>query len=171
MNSRTFATGVAVLSVAALIAALVAVLATSQADAARRAPKLTSAVLRDCSNSPDGLLQHRYSAHVLRRALKRITGDIDEYTGCREAVRYQLRLSKTIVVAGIRGRRGGPLRAGRIALRHKGQTVDVRTVRPGGRATFRVMRGTYTLRADGRRRCTTRVVSGRPASVSVICRR
>jgi hypothetical protein len=172
MKSRTFATGAAVVSVAALIAALVAVLATSQAGAARRAPNLTYDVIADCSGSATGNLRHRYSARVLRRSLRRMSGDVREYTGCRDAIRAQLRRAKATVVVGVRGRSGGPLRAGRIVLLHRGRTVDALDVRRGRTVTFEVTPGTYAARADARARCTTRLTvrQRRTVRASVICR-
>jgi len=41
-------------------------------------------VIRDCAE--DGTLEGDYSARELRRALSDLPTDIDEYTGCREAI-------------------------------------------------------------------------------------
>ncbi|HST39398.1 MAG TPA: hypothetical protein VLK58_07805 [Conexibacter sp.] len=56
-------------------------------------------------------------------------------------------------------------------LLYRGRTVDVLTVKRGRAVTFRVVPGTYALRADGRRRCTVRVVTKQRKTirVSTIC--
>lgn len=170
--NRIIATGAAVVSVAVLVASLVAVLATSQAGAANRQTRATRVVINDCSGSATGLLRHRYSARVLRLSLKRMAGDVDEYTGCRDAIRHQLRRSKATIVAGIRRSAAGGRVKGRVVLLHRGRTVDALAVRRGATVTFKVAPGTYSLRANGRRRCTVRVVARQRTTVraSTICR-
>ncbi|HEY4278338.1 MAG TPA: hypothetical protein VGM91_08975 [Conexibacter sp.] len=66
----------------AAIAALSAVF-TSAASA--------NAVIDDCTGSPTGELQGRYSEAALRSALKQLSGDTAEYTSCGFAIKKQLR--------------------------------------------------------------------------------
>ncbi|MDW5596518.1 hypothetical protein VSS74_19380 [Conexibacter stalactiti] len=171
--NRIIATGAAVVSVAVLVASLIAVLATSQAGAANRPTRATRAVINDCAGSPTGLLQNRYSARVLRLSLRRMSGDVREYTGCRDAIRQQLRRSHATIVAGIRRSAAGGRVKGRVTLLHRGRTVDALAVRGGRTVTFKVAPGTYALRADGRRRCTVRVVARQRMTLraSVVCGR
>lgn len=171
--NRIIATGAAVVSVAMLVAALVAVLATSQAGAASSSTRAVRAVINDCSGSATGLLRHRYSARVLRLSLRRMSGDVREYTGCRDAIRAQLRRSRATIVAGIRRSAAGGRVKGRVALLQRGRTVDALDVRRGATVTFKVAPGTYALRADGRARCTVRVTVKQRKTIrtSVICRR
>jgi hypothetical protein len=63
---------------------LVAVLA---AMAATVSPALSSpiSVIRDCSE--DGVLNGKYSASELERALDQLPSDLDEYTDCRSVIR------------------------------------------------------------------------------------
>jgi hypothetical protein len=170
--NRIIATGAAVVSVAVLVASLVAVLATSHAGAANRQTSATRAVINDCAGSATGLLRHRYSARVLRLSLKRMAGDVDEYTGCRDAIRHQLRRTNATIVAGIRRGAASGRGKGRLALLHRGRTVDALAVRRGATVTFKVVPGTYALRADGRRRRTVRVVAKQRTTVraSTSCR-
>jgi hypothetical protein len=48
------------------------------------------AIIKDCSNSPTGLLTGSYSKSDLRDARKLVRGDIAEYTGCMDAINAAL---------------------------------------------------------------------------------
>jgi hypothetical protein len=107
-----------------------------------------------------------------RNPLARRRCNQDEYTGCRDAIRHQLRRTNATIVAGVRRAAAGGRVKGRVALLHRGRTVDALAVRRGATVTFKVVPGTYALRADGRRRCTVRVVAKQRKTVraSTICR-
>lgn len=176
--TRTHAAGAAGgLSVVALIAMLFALFAAAPATAARararpRGTAVTKRIIKECTRSSTGLLKNRYSVRVLRQALKQVSGDVAEYTGCTDAIKAQLRRSKSNVIAGVRTRAGGPLTAGSVTLLFKGKVVDTLAVRRGKSATFKVQAGSYAVRANGNRRCTLRVSvrARRTVRAAVLCR-
>jgi hypothetical protein len=169
---RLLAIGAAAL--ACLAAATTVVASAATRHDGRRQENMAARVLFDCSDSSTGLLRHTYSERVLRIALRRIRGDVAEYTGCTDAVLFALRRTRATVEVGIRRTRHGRLAAGRISLlAQDGRSADVIDVRRGERARFDVAPGHYRARVDGRRGCTVRVraTRWRTASVNVLCPR
>ncbi|HST39399.1 MAG TPA: hypothetical protein VLK58_07810 [Conexibacter sp.] len=169
---RIFAIGAAVLACAGIGASSASAGSPRPSD---EEPSATSArILYDCATSTTGLLQRRYSVRILRIALREIPTDVADYTGCPEAIRTAIEESTATVSATIkRTRRGGTV-AGTIALLDgRGRTVDQLRVRRGHGANFQVLPGRYTVRADGRKRCTVRVTARewRSAQATIICRR
>lgn len=70
---------------ALLAAALLGLGALSTAQAAS-----PGQIINDCTDSPDGTLQGTYTKADLRQALKKVTGDIAEYTNCYDAITQEL---------------------------------------------------------------------------------
>lgn len=130
-------------------------------------------ILYDCATSTTGLLQRRYSVRILRIALREIPTDVADYTGCPEAIRTAVEESTATVSATIRRTRRGGTVAGTIALLDtRGRTVDQLRVRRGHGANFQVIPGRYTVRANGKKRCTVRVTARewRSAQATIVCR-
>lgn len=50
----------------------------------------TDKIYKDCEYSPTGLLRHTYTKGQLNNALKNPPGDVNEYSGCHDAIRQQL---------------------------------------------------------------------------------
>jgi len=57
-------------------------------------------IINDCQNSPTGALRGSYTQKQLNHALNNLPGDIQEYTGCSEAI-------KQAMLAGAGGGSGG----------------------------------------------------------------
>ena len=167
--SRRIAAAVTAVAMATLLAATVAVLATP-AGAAKKKPKkptgIVATVLKDCTNSPTGLLQRRYSVRVLNLAKKQIKGDVAEYTGCLDAIKAQLRRSNATVSARISGK------PGKLTLLYRGKVVDELAVKRGKSVAFKVMAGRYAVRANGKRSCSATVTARakKTVKVAVVCR-
>ncbi|ADB52567.1 hypothetical protein [Conexibacter woesei] len=169
---RLLAAGTATVLTAVLVALVAVAPASARGRAAAKAPTAVT-VVKDCARSDTGALKRRYSARVLRQALRRIRGDLAEYTNCYDAVKAQLRRSNATIVAGIRRSSRGAFAKGRLALLDsRGRTVDVLDVRRGKRVTFKVVKGSYTLRANNRRACSVTVTAKARKTVraSVVCR-
>jgi hypothetical protein len=166
-------------AVAACALAASASFAVAAAPAARTASTLTdddmsARVLYDCASSRYGYLRHRYSMRVLRGALRDIPEDVANYTNCPDAIRAAIGRATARITVSIRRKRGGPAAAGRIALLDlDGRAVDVLTVRRRQAAEFLVPRGTYVVRVDGRRGCssTEHAQRWRTTIVRITCRR
>jgi hypothetical protein len=47
-------------------------------------------IITDCQNSPTGALRGSYPQQQLRHALHNLPGDVQEYTGCSDAIRQAL---------------------------------------------------------------------------------
>lgn len=160
---------------AAVAAALLVAVAAAPAGARRAASKAPTAqtVIKNCASSATGSLTRPFSARLLRAANRKIRGDLAEYTNCYDAVRRQLRRSNATVVAGIARSAGGSFVKGKVALLdRRGRTVDVRTVRAGKRTSFKVVKGVYTVRANGRKACSASVTAKakKTRRVTVVCR-
>jgi hypothetical protein len=169
---RIFALGAAVLVCAGASAGSASAAAPRPADDGLS--DSSARVLYDCATSTDGLLQRRYSVRVLRIALREIPTDVADYTGCPEAIRTAIEESTATVSATIRRSRRGATVAGTIALLDgRGRLVDQLRVRRGHGANFQVLPGRYTVRADGRKRCSVRVTARewRSAQAAIVCRR
>lgn len=170
---RLLALGAAITACAATTAVPTAAQA-APAPVIRGSSELTAQVLFDCSSSRTGLLQHLYSVRVLRIAQRDIPGDVANYTGCPDAIKYAVERSTATVTASIQRKRRGARVAGRIALLDpRGRTVDTLTVKRGQAATFTVIPGRYVARADGRRKCSVTVTAKawRAVEGRIICRR
>lgn len=110
----------------------------------------TAQILYDCATSRTGLLQRTYSVRVLRIAQRELPGDVADYTGCPDAIRLQIEQSTATVSASIRRTKRGGAVAGRIALLdRRGRLVDALSVKRHQGANFRVLPGSYVVRADG----------------------